>query len=366
MRLRLFRWAESMRSLLIREPTFERQAHPSSAISQPRAAGPTFRTLANRIWRGRTAVHFVFVSSENLRELENELADGIIGELPGWAHSRRICETERGAVNVTFFVPRRAHVMMSHGVADKNYLLRRDLAGGLELNKFRIVCVPGHWMQRKLAGNPEVTIPPDKIRIVGWPRLDRLLAAQRNLPPTEPGRKPKVLWAPTHPGRADKTAELSSYPKLNRYLDRMQEVFDLDVSLHPANRGGGRPTFEKLLEAEYVIADRGTTIYEAWALGKPVIFPRWILGDHPIVQTPGSAEAEIYEKKIGIHVYKFKHLVDAVMSRPRLTDDVSAFVEDYLPRSTHGKSYKLIADCVRDIWESGDLKVGAKAKAPPR
>ncbi len=312
----------------------------------------------------RAAVHFVFVMSENLRPLENEFADGIVRELPGWEHSRRVREIQHGAVNVTFFVPRRAHIMMSHGVADKNYLLRRDAAGGLELNKFRTVCVPGPWLKRKLEGDKEVHLPPESIRVVGWPRLDKLLAAQRESPVVvDPKRKPKVLWAPTHPGRADKSVHLSSYPKLNRYLERLQKAFDLEVSLHPANRAGGRPTFEALLDAEYVIADRGTTIYEAWALGKPVIFPRWILGDAPIAKTPGSAEAEIYEKNIGFHVHKVAELIDLVRSRPKLGEDASAFIEDYLPKSTHGQSYRLIADCVNDVWRSGNLRIGAKARA---
>jgi len=36
------------------------------------------------------------------------------------------------------------------------------------------------------------------------------------------------------------------------------------------------PTMQPLVDADVVIADAGSTIYEAWALGKPVIFPDWL------------------------------------------------------------------------------------------
>lgn len=312
------------------------------------------------------AVHFIFISKNHLRGLENELADGIVSELPGWEESREELRIRRGAVNVTFFITRRGHVMMSHGVADKNYLLRTDAAGGLEVNKYRTVCVPGPWMQRKMEAHPEVTVR--NIRCVGWPRLDKLLAAQKLRPavPRDDRSKPKVLWAPTHPGRGkpnQDTRQRASYPALNEYVDRMRDVFDLEISLHPANRGGGRSTFEQLLDADYVIADRGTTLYEAWALGKPVIFPRWILGDATQEQTPGSAEAEIYARRLGIHADSFDDMVQSILSRPTVTADVQAFMEDYLPSSTHGKSYQLLAQCVQETWDTGKLKLGVKAAA---
>ena len=52
-----------------------------------------------------------------------------------------------------------------------------------------------------------------------------------------------------------------------------EEHFDFEVSLHPRNRKDKRPTTYGILDCDYVISDFGTMVYEAWALGKPVIFP---------------------------------------------------------------------------------------------
>lgn len=315
-------------------------------------------------------VHFVYVSGENLRQLEQEFSAGISSKLEDWSASEETLKIQHGAVNVTFFIYRRAHVMMSHGVADKNYLLRNDAAGGLEINKYRVVCVPGNWMKRKLLNYDGVELKEKQIKVVGWPRIDALLAAQKNqkkplnelVKRLNPFRKIKVLWAPTH-GRESATP-VSSYPAFLSYEDRLKEIFDYDASLHPNVRESKTPTFQKLLDADVVIADRGTLVYEAWALGKPVIFPSWIIKEANLHLGEGTAEHLIFSEGLGLHAESFEDMVKMIKEAKKPDARVQSFMEDYLPKSTHGKSYELISEAVREVWDSGDLRIKRKAMPP--
>jgi CDP-glycerol glycerophosphotransferase (TagB/SpsB family) len=302
-------------------------------------------------------VHFVYIQSNHLRKLEHEFAKGISEELPGWTSSSDILKTKKQSVNVTFFIYRRAHVMMSHGVADKNYLLRRDPLGGYEINKYRYVCVPGPRTKRRLLETPGITIPADSIRIVGWPRIDNLHAAAklRQKDHLRFFRRTKVLWAPTHNGTSRKTKHpISSYPSLLPFEDRLRQLFDFEVSLHPRLRSGGKPTFDQLLDADIVIADRGSIVYEAWSLGKPVVFPSWLIGQGNRKVANGSAEQEIYRRKIGLHAESFDEMVRMLRWQRKPGKDVVAFMDDYLPKWTIGWSYKQIASVVRDALDANE------------
>ena len=96
------------------------------------------------------SVNFVYISDESLRHLEEEFSSGVHHHLPGWQKTSSIVKIRRRCVNITFFIFRRSHIMMSHGVADKNYLLKRNKAGVVEINKYDFVCVPGNWMKQLL------------------------------------------------------------------------------------------------------------------------------------------------------------------------------------------------------------------------
>ena len=317
-------------------------------------------------------VHYTYVASENLRLLEEEFSAGISAQLPGWESTQAPVSTRAGAVNVTFFIYRRAHVMMSHGLADKNYLTRRDAQRGFEINKYRSVCVPGDWLKRKLLNTRGVELSANQIKVVGWPRIDTLIAAQRKRLAEEtfrekisrlsPLRKVKVLWAPTHNAES-KAGMISSYPSMLPYEDRLRALFDYDYSLHPNLRESKKPTFEKLIEADVVIADRGTLVYEAWALGKPVIFPSWLIGEGNLYDDLGSAESHIYHERLGLHANSFDEMVDMIRTVKTPDARTLQFMESYLPRRTLGSSYKLIAEAVSEIWDSGNLKIAKKVVA---
>lgn len=312
-------------------------------------------------------LHYVYQASHNLRILENEFADGISRAVGVSDDSRTEVKSRRDFINITFFIYRRAHLMMSHGVADKNYLLRQDARGGLEINKYQTVCVPGFWLKRKLIAHKRFELENEQVKVVGWPRIDALLAAAAiRMKRKKPSARSeiKVLWAPTH-GTEVQEGELavSSYPALIDYEGKLAEIFDFDVSLHPNVRSGGKPTFEKLLDADVVIADRGTMVYEAWALGKPVIFPSWIIGDGNMQQKKGSAENYIFRSNIGLHASSFDELVEMAASATGLGKDVSDFMQDYIPPHVIGRSYDLIADAVLNIDGMMDFHIKPKVSA---
>lgn len=309
------------------------------------------------------AVNFVYVSKDHLRKLEEEFSSGVHAHLPGWKKSSTIVKIRERCVNITFFIFRRSHIMMSHGVADKNYLLKRNKAGGLEINKYDFVCVPGNWMKRKLLDHPEVELAESQIRLVGWPRLDRLLKAQQERASSleEDHGSIKVLWAPTH-GGGQRVGEppISTFPHFEPYLDRLKELFDLRISTHPHSRAGGKPTFEQLLEADVVISDQGTLVYEAWSLGKPVIFPDWIVSDGIRSKRPGSAEAMLYEENIGLHAQDIDELIDMIRTARAPDAKVQEFIDDYIDRDSIGCSFRKIADLAEEVWRSGVLRIKPK------
>ena len=259
--------------------------------------------------------------------------------------------------------------MMSHGVADKSYLFRLDPKGGLEINKYRTVCVPGDWLKKRILSDPKLELEDSQIKVVGWPRIDSLLAEQRNLNLIDKfrrylhKRKIKVLWAPTHDGGQKTGSPVSSFPSFLRYKETLQQLFDFSVSLHPAQRNGGMPTFQSLLDADVVISDRGTMVYEAWALNKPVIFPSWIIGDGNREKNTGSAESFIFRKKIGFHAQSFDEMIDLIRIVKKPDSQVLRFMDEYLPARTRGNSNLLLAEAVKEIWNSGDLGVKRKVVA---
>lgn len=314
----------------------------------------------------KKTINFVYITDQSLRNVEFEFSEGIHNHLAGWDKSSTLLQVRHRCVNVTFFIRRRSHIMMSHGVADKNYLLKRNKVGNLEVNKYDIVCVPGRWMKKKLLSHPDFELSEDQVRVVGWPRLDKLVDAQRQqerfvVPHNDGARPLKVLWAPTHGGGQRNGGDpISSYPHFEKHISDLNNMFDVSVSTHPHSRGGGKPTFEKLVEADVVIADQGTLVYEAWALGKPVVFPDWIVANGIKTKRGGSAEALIYEEKIGLHAADFSELVDMVRDAKGIDLTVKKFISEYIDANSLSRSYEKIALAAKDIWASGNLRLKPK------
>ena len=243
---------------------------------------------------------------------------------------------------------------MSHGVADKNYFWSPDQMGKRLADHREHLLVPGEWLKRRLVRSSAIHVPEENIHVVGWPRLDALIG---HVPSASASRgllgrdKPRILWAPTHNGRkrGETGRSTSSFPAFENYLRTLSRFAWIDVSVHPRNRTDRTPTGASMPRADVVVADFGTTVYEAWALGKPVIFPRWLLADRIAEYLPGSAEAHIFRERIGYHPESFDEMVDIIRSGPVVTPDVRAFLDDYLAPEWFGRSGARVAEVLQRI-----------------
>lgn len=220
-------------------------------------------------------IHFVLDRADSYQGVQAQLLNLIDPHLPDPKPERG--DYRVGALNFCLFIRPKADVVMSHGVADKNYLWSSDGQGKRLANQRQDLLVPGEWLKRRLLESPAIKLGADRIHVVGWPRLDDLIG---QVPP--PSRrligdpKPRVLWAPTHNRRkrGETGRSTSSFPAFENYLRVLSRFAWIDVSVHPRNRTDRTPTGASMPRADIVVADFGTTVYEAWALDKPVIFPR--------------------------------------------------------------------------------------------
>jgi len=291
----------------------------------------------------KKALNFVCIASPHMRAVEDQLSSAIGGALRGWTLSQSHLKPVEGVLNFTFFVTRPAQVFMSHGVADKNYLLRRDRKGRPVIARYDRVLVPGPWLRDRLLSELNGQIDPAKIQSVGWPRIDALRARQSEMGADDTSaRRRRVLWAPTLSGEGD----TSSYPALMAHIPALRRDFDLAISVHPADRGGGPTTFDQLLWADVVISDHGTLVYEAWALGKPVIFPSWLIGDAVQRAFPGSAESHLFAQGIGEHATGIDDLTTRIEAASGVEADVEQFMGQYLDPTGSKNSAQKIAESV--------------------
>lgn len=130
---------------------------------------------------------------------------------------------------------------------------------------------------------------PDKVISAGISKFDTI----KEIP--EPNKVPKILYAPTHNG------ELSSIPLIG---DDIYKLDNLTVHLHMYTRKSDKPThikkrnkFKKhepieditdlMVNSDIVIADLGSTVLEALALGKMVI------------QVKNPEHLAFYKQKVG-------------------------------------------------------------------
>ena len=291
-------------------------------------------------------LNFVLDRSANYARVQESLLGTITTHLPAGSWTSSTGARRDGQLNFSLFVRQPADVVMSHGAADKNYFTDvRDDDGELFANRLSAVLVPGAWLRRKLLAVQDFALGPDQVVPVGWPRLD--LLRRLPVPAPRPDGRLRVLWAPTHDfrKRGPEQRSTSSYPGFVPHLDELARHAEVAVSLHPRNRTDKAPTDEALVAADVVVSDFGTLVYEAWALGKPVVFPRWLLGDRIQEHTPGSAEAHIFDARIGYHPGSMAELLAVLADGPAVTPEVDAFAADYLDNYRHGSSGARTAAC---------------------
>lgn len=224
-------------------------------------------------------------------------------------------------------------VFICHGIADKHYW------DGPLVNMFDYIGVPGRLWNDKLFNEG---VPVGKILTIGYAKLDPIFQGLIN---KTPGPRKRVLWAPTHSNSP------SSYPALLGCLDKFPADYEVIYSPHPYNNSNQMPTLQQLTDVDAVISDSGSLVYEAWALGKPVVFPDWLVKDEVLLKYPYSFEEKIYKEKIGLHATNFEDLLrliyiafnDGIDSRAK------EFIEGVFPTELRGKSGKTAAQKLTEL-----------------
>lgn len=304
-------------------------------------------------------INFVLNESKNYLGVQNRILSEIKRHLPEGSWRESSSEYIEGCLNFTLFIAKEADVLMSHGVADKNYHWKRDRQSRRynQVRRRSHLLVPGNWLKNRIVASKSIDFGESQVHTVGWPRLDTLLkmAEEKSVAGRAPvsSRRPKVLWAPTHDfkKKGKERVTTSSYPEFQKYLPMLEERFDVEVSVHPRNRASKKPTEEQLIDADYVVSDFGTIVYEAWTLGKPVIFPHWIIGEKIIKYLGRSAEAQIFRDGIGLHAMSISELMKMISGSPVVDDQVKAFMADYLEPAYMGRSGKRTAQVLMELAE---------------
>jgi hypothetical protein len=298
-------------------------------------------------------INLVHTSSRNYAGIQQQILGAITQHLAPAEFSTTVGERAPGRLNFSLFIKLPTDVVMSHGLADKNYFLRKDENGERISNRLAHLLVPGEWLKRRLLRRDDLQIGADRIHVVGWPRLDILLATQQEMPavPPSPGARPKVLWAPTHDyiRHGEESYSKSSYPDLLEFVPLFEKHFDLATSLHPRNRQDKQPTQYGLLDCDYVISDFGTIVYEAWALGKPVMFPHWLIGERIKRHLGKSAEAFIFHERLGLHADNPQQMIDFVMDGAGIDKRTTDFLDDWLEPDYAGRSGERVATLLQSL-----------------
>ncbi len=324
------------------------------------------------------AINFVWLPGKTYAGVQEQIFSLIEECLPPKSVVHTVGDAVDGALSLSLFIRQGreelklrtpADIVMAHGIADKRYFFIRESGTDRPLvNKYKYIFVPGAWHVNRLVEgrfrrNPiyQIQLRDDQIRKVGWLRLDPLLAAQSNSVKV-PSKKLRVLWAPTHnmvaaKGKNPETAEStpSSFPRFHKHKWTMRRKYDYQISVHPRNRKSKVPTGNQLAWADVVVSDFGTMVFEAWALGKPVIFPRWCIDVETLIKrNPLSAEAYIYKNRIGLHPetpremhQMLKTIRKSLVSENVLDlrgNGVARFVDHYIDPETRGSDAQRTAD----------------------
>lgn len=259
----------------------------------------------------------------------------------------------RGIYRRDLYRGERWSVQISHGIASKGY------RNGTRVKDFRTVVVPGPAHYREVVHSG---VPPRRVKQLGYPKLDPIHRGEVASPwPARDGRI-RVLYAPTHGGGSER------YPDGNRQApgaaattwwarDELLGLLDPDrhlveVAPHPRHHLRRQATLAQYVGADVVIADGGSTMYEAWACDLPVVFADWITAERNLTRAGGTLlEHKVYADPVGWHAKVPEQFADLVARAA--AEGISArerdFAERVLPSEFRGVGGKLHAELLMSL-----------------
>ena len=283
-----------------------------------------------------------------------------------WSETGEIVPPEQAdALSVSFFPNQRADVLMMYDLADRRHFDQTGSDGTVLAAQFKHVFVPGQWLKDHLTGPNGLGLAPESVHVTGSPRIDYLRQLQAEQT-RDPYARLKVLFAPLHrhwnwrDGRPMSVAE-----GMAAYLPQLAPYCDLTKAIDTPKKRDKIPVTQDLIDADIVITDYTSVIYEAWALGKPVIFPRWLTGDRVTEKARTCAEAQIYRDWIGHHPKSFAELL-ALIKRGRDLDlgpGVDAFMRAYIDNYPTGQSGRKTARLLERLADPSLAETEARLRA---
>lgn len=287
-------------------------------------------------------INFIYPDVTNYRDILDKVVDPILEHLP---EGKKMTLPGEG-LNVNFFTElsriNGCKVFIPHGIADKNYRTARAIA------PYNHVFVSGPaWrdLYRRQGMNTR------NVHIGGYTKLDPIF--QGKLKKKRKSKKPMILWAPTHGGfDAGRKPATSSWPEFMDYLDRIPNI---EVALHPNENDRHQATMQQLIDCSVVIGDYGSLVYEALALGKPVIIPDWICKEGVMRFFHESFECLMFEQDICYHagdIDELLRLIDMALDKG-IDPKTQNFIDVIFPPDLRGHSGEVTAGILRQIAEGG-------------
>lgn len=282
-------------------------------------------------------ISFIDGLADYPEQLRAQILDEIKTALPAeckWVDSERDAD-HSDVLSVTLFPAVPADILLMFDLSDRNHFLLRNSEGELVVSKFKAILVPGDWLRDALLADKRLGLAPEQVIAVGSPRIDLLgrLFDEYKAGNPEPNARPNILFAAMPDNWSDQNGvTMCIEEQMEETLEVLHENFDVVSLQDTPNREYKDPTTQELLEADVVITDYASVMYEAWSLGKPVIFPRWLTGDRVLDKAPKSAEAHVYRNRIGHHANNLFELFDLLESYPDLGlgEGVEEFMQSYV------------------------------------
>lgn len=283
-------------------------------------------------------INFI-VPSECYGNILYSLINPILSYLPNYTISKECIDN---AINVHFFreegykknvglaKSKTINVFEAHGLACKNWHNSRHV------QPFSCVFVSGQSLVDKYK---KQGLTNTEVFITGYTKLDPIFNGTYIKQKYD---KPVVLFAPTH-----KTIEdVSLQDRFDSCLQKIEKEYVLICSQHPVYSESHNPTLQALCDADVVISDTSSLVYEAWSLGKHVIFADWLIKDGVIKYFPNSFESQIYCNNIGLHLENDSLLMNNIeyaLNHP-IQQNVIDFIDGIFSPELRGHSGKKHAE----------------------